>query len=151
MSILYYIVESKTCSLSCMTIYIKIEKGENLTKHILLVNKNILQLESTQRVQTSAKEKMHASTKLRLVCKGGRVVQYQGSLKFTMDLDLKIYVRMRRRGGGGSMGIRGAVLPGDFGGIRGLSGGIWGHQGASGGFPGASRRELTNRAPSLAL
>ena len=65
-----------------------------------------------------------------------QVVQYQGSLKFTMDLDLKIYVRMRR-----SMGVRGAVLPGDFGGIRGLSGG----------FPGASRRELTERAPSLAL
>ena len=42
------------------------------------------------------------------------------------------------------MGVRGAVLPGDFGGIR-------GHPGASGGFPGASRRELTERAPLLAL
>ena len=52
-----------------------------------------------------------------------------------MDLDLKIYVRMRRRGG--SMGVRGAVLPGDFGSIRGLSR--------------ASRGELTERAPSLAL
>ena len=36
------------------------------------------------------------------------------------------------------MGVRGAVLPGDFGGIRGLSGGF---PGASGGFPGASNRE----------
>ena len=49
------------------------------------------------------------------------------------------------------MGVRGAVLPGDFGGIR----GIRGHQGAfrghPGGFPGASRREVTERAPSLAL
>ena len=62
-------------------------------------------------------------------------MQVVRSLKFTMDLDLKIYVRMRRRGG--SMGVRGAVLPGDFGGF--------------GGIPGASRGELTERAPSLAL
>ena len=38
---------------------------------------------------------------------------------------------------GWPMGVRGAVLPGDFGGIRGLYGG----------FPGG----LTERAPSLAL
>ena len=69
-----------------------------------------------------------------------------------MDLDLKIYVRMRRRGGG-SMGVRGAVLPGDFGGFGGIRGhpGAFrglpgGHPGASGGFPGASRGELTERA-----
>ena len=48
------------------------------------------------------------------------------------------------------MGVRGAVLPGDFGGIRCIRG-IRGLSGASGGFPGASRRELTERAPSLAL
>ena len=40
-------------------------------------------------------------------------------------------------GGGGSMGVRGAVLPGDFGGIR--------------GHPGASRGELTERAPSFTV
>ena len=33
---------------------------------------------------------MHASTKLRKT--SVQVVQYQGSLKFTMDLDLKIYL-----------------------------------------------------------
>ena len=38
------------------------------------------------------------------------------------------------------MGVCGAVLPGDSG-----------ASGASGGFPGASRGELTERAPSLAL
>ena len=38
------------------------------------------------------------------------------------------------------MGVRGAVLPGDFGGFGGIQG-----------FPGASRGELTERAPSLAL
>ena len=49
------------------------------------------------------------------------------------------------------MGVHGAVLPGDFGGIRGHPGAFRGHPGASGGFPGASRGELTERAPSLAL
>ena len=61
-----------------------------------------------------------------------QVVQYQESLKFTMDLDLKIYVRMRRRGG--SMGVHGAVLPGDFGGFGGI-------RGLSRGFPGGTNRE----------
>ena len=58
-----------------------------------------------------------------------------------MDLDLKIYVRMRRRGG--SMGVRGAVLPGDFrgfGGIRGLSGGFPGGTNREGAFVGAVNR-----------
>ena len=79
---------------------------------------------------------MHASTKLAKT--SVQVVQYQGSLKLTMDLDLKIYVRMRRRGG--SMGVRGAVLPGDFGGIRRLSGGFPGGTNREGAFVGAVNR-----------
>ena len=46
------------------------------------------------------------------------------------------------------MGVRGAVLPGDFGGIRGQSGASGGFPGASGGirglsggFPGGTNRE----------
>ena len=38
------------------------------------------------------------------------------------------------------MGVRGAVLPGDFGGFRVLSGGI---RGLSGGFPEGTNREGT--------
>ena len=58
-----------------------------------------------------------------------------------MDLDFKIYVCMRRRGG--SMGVRGAVFPGDFGGfggIRGLSGGFLGGTNREGTFVGAVNR-----------
>ena len=45
------------------------------------------------------------------------------------------------------MGVRGAVLPGDFGGIRGHPGAFRGHPGASGGIRGLSGGfpEGTNR------
>ena len=60
-----------------------------------------------------------------------------------MDLDLKIYVRMRRRGGApwASVGRSFRVISGASGGIRGLSGASGGIRGLSCGFPEGTNRE----------
>ena len=55
-----------------------------------------------------------------------------------MDLDLKIYVRMRQRGG--LHGRPWGGPSGDFGGIRGLSGGFPGGTNREGAFAGAVNR-----------
>ena len=66
---------------------------------------------------------------------------------FNMVASELVFLRLKSMyacvGGGGSMGVRGAVLPGDFwgfGGIRGLSGGFPGGTNREGAFVGAVNR-----------